>query len=68
MGENLARDRIANDFEPEFPKKDIICRGCKSKRAGVLGYRTAYCEAYPEGKPNDILFEGAECLYYMKDG
>ena len=64
---NVAEDRIGNDFAPVFPDKDIICKDCAFRKAGVLGARNSYCDKYPNGKPLDILFEHTGCAYYKKD-
>lgn len=64
---NHARDRMENDFAPIVPKDDIQCKTCKFKRSGVIGYKIAYCEKYNDGKPDEILFEGAECEFYEEE-
>lgn len=71
MARNYARERIVDDFAPTFPNEEIKCKTCKKKKAGVIGYKNGYCDAYPTGttgKPNDILFENADCDFYEKEG
>lgn len=47
----------------------IVCRDCKFKKGGGLGgpqYTKGVCEKfpYPESKPSEVLFEGADCEEY----
>lgn len=76
--ENQALKRILEDFKPELPKDDIICKTCifrkpdlkEGKKVIVKGYKNAYCEIYKpdiSGKPNGILFNGEDCKYYRKE-
>ncbi len=60
-------------FAPITPKDDIHCKTCKFKRPSVkIGdeiverHTFAICKIYDddERKPNDVLWEGAECEYY----
>lgn len=71
---NAAQKRIEEDFEPIFPGDDIKCRDCVFKLDPIGKYErytNGYCKVYtPEissGKPNDILFDNADCKYYRKD-
>lgn len=76
---NDARKRIEEDFAPLFPVDDIKCKDCafrkpdlvQNDRIIVKGYKNGYCKVYtPEiskGKPNDILFQSANCKYYAKE-
>lgn len=75
MNENkYAKDRIENDFSPTLPGDDIICRKCIFRKQDVVidgkvivkGYKNAYCDMYPEGKPNGILFRNEDCGYFEK--
>ena len=62
---NYARDRIDNDIKPTFPSKDIVCKTCRFKKPGVIGYRNSYCGVYVDyGKPDEVLFENQKCEYY----
>lgn len=58
-----------DDLSPVFPANDIKCKTCVFRKPGKLGYRNAYCEMYPNGKPNRILFSGsgADCEFYEKE-
>lgn len=71
---NAARKRI-NDDTPvglEY-SKDIPCKTCVFKLSPVGDferYTNGYCEIYDSktsGKPNEILFNNANCKYYMKE-
>lgn len=76
---NDAWKRINEDFAPTFPADDIKCKDCVFRKPDLVqdgkvivkGYKNGYCKVYtPEisnGKPNDILFEKADCEYYQKD-
>ena len=59
----MAESKFSEDMEPTFPNEKIDCNGCMFRKAGTLGYKNAYCEMYPRGKPNDILFKNAKCEY-----
>ena len=49
----------------------IICKTCKYKNGGqeYPHYTKGSCEIYPEPqtKPNDVLFNGGYCPYYIKE-
>lgn len=76
---NAAQERIEDDFKPTFPADDIVCKDCvfrkldlKDENGNVIvkGYKNGYCEVYDKktsGKPNEILFNNANCKYYMKE-
>ena len=65
-------ERIEEDMQPTFPGKEIPCRTCLYRMGGIVGYKSGYCERYPEGagKPNAVLFNSADCPKYErgKDG
>ena len=63
----MAKSRLKEDMQPRFPGDDIKCKGCAMSRKGTIGYKNRYCEIFPEGKPLDILFDGADCDYYLED-
>lgn len=71
---NYAKDRIENDFDPTLPGKDILCRNCVFRKQDLVingktiveGYKNGYCDMYPGGKPNAILFAKADCEYFGK--
>lgn len=52
------------------PEK-IICKTCKYKNGGQQypHFTKGSCEIYPSplSKPHDVLFEGADCPFYMKE-
>ena len=56
-----AQKRQSEDMSVNFPPKDIVCKGCAFAKPGVLGYRNSYCEMYPRGKPDKILFNHGDC-------
>lgn len=60
-------EKWEEDMAPVFPANDIICRNCRNRRNGVIGFKCAYCKAYPKGKPDEILFENADCDFYDKE-
>ena len=62
-----AKSRLAEDMAPRFPGDDIRCKDCAMRNPGMIGFKNRYCECYPEGKPLDILFENAECDYYLEE-
>lgn len=61
---NYAKDRIDNDIAPVFPSNDIVCKTCKNRRAGVIGYKNRYCMIYGDGKPTEILYDNKPCEFY----
>lgn len=71
---NYAKERIENDFAPSLPGDDIRCRTCLFRKADLViagktivkGYKNGYCDMYPDGKPNDILFRKSDCEYHVK--
>ena len=63
MEKNYAKERLAEDMKPAFPLNDIDCKTCRLKKDGIIGYKNAYCLAYPNGKPNGILFNKDKCEY-----
>lgn len=64
---DYAQKRISDDFNPVSPGNDIMCRKCIFKKAGVIGYKNGYCDAYPDGKPNGILFNRDPCNFYTEE-
>ena len=71
--------RIHEDFKPTLPGDDIRCRDCVFRKPDLIrdgavivkGYINGYCKVYTpgisSGKPNDILFDNADCKYYRND-
>ncbi len=57
--------RLNEDLQPTFPKEDIICVDCLFRKNGDTGFRNRYCSKYIKGKPLEILFENAECPFYV---
>nr|WP_308742095.1 hypothetical protein [uncultured Anaerocolumna sp.] len=49
----------------------IKCKTCKFKNGGMRypHYTKGSCEMYPSPstKPHDVLFEGADCVFYEKE-
>lgn len=62
---NYAKERISDDMSPVFPGNDIVCKDCMFRKSGIIGYKNAYCEIYPRGKPNEILFKSAGCQWHV---
>lgn len=60
-------ERLMDDMMPVFPSNDIICKDCAKRKKGIIGFKNAYCDGYPEGKPHEILFENEECYYYEEE-
>lgn len=56
-----------DDMSPVFPDKKIKCKDCVFRKDGKIGYKNAYCDMFPRGKPNEILFKNADCEYYQKE-
>ena len=54
-----------DDMSPVFPDEKIKCKNCLFKKGGKIGYMNGYCEMYPRGKPDEILFKHADCMYYQ---
>ena len=54
-----------DDMSPVFPSDKIKCKNCVFKKDGIIGYKNAFCDMYPRGKPDKILFENADCEYYQ---
>lgn len=61
------KSKLDEEMTPTFPNNKILCRDCENRKSGVIGFKNAYCNAYPEGKPNPILFENADCEFYKKE-
>jgi hypothetical protein len=69
---NHAKKRTNEDFAPTLPLDDIVCKSCLFRKPDfiingkviVKGCKNGYCDIYPNGKPNAILFSNAECEYY----
>lgn len=66
----------------QFPNPSkILCRDCANRDRTVIkikdkekavGVTKAFCDAYPappesNGKPEEVLFNNADCQYYVKD-
>lgn len=74
MKDNYAKDRITNDFAPSLPDDNIICQKCVFRKPDLVingktivkGYKNSYCDMFPDGKPNNILFAKADCEYFEK--
>ncbi len=49
------KSKLNEEMYPVFPGDDIACKTCVYKKKGIIGYKNAYCEKYPRGKPNSIL-------------
>ena len=75
---NDAKKRLNEDFSPTFPDDDIKCKDCAFRKPDLVidnevivkGYKNGYCKVYTQdirGKPNEILFNGADCKHYRKD-
>jgi hypothetical protein len=75
---NDAKKRINEDFSPTFPYDDIKCKDCVFRKPDLVidgnvvvkGYKNGYCKVYTQdirGKPNEILFNGADRKHYRKD-
>ena len=64
---NYAKERISDDMSPAFPGSDIVCKDCIFRKKGTIGYKNAYCEIYPRGKPNKILFKNANCQWRVEE-
>ena len=70
-----AKNRINEDFAPTLPSEDIKCATCLFRKPDlvidgktiVMGCKNGYCDMYPKGKPNDILFANADCEYYESE-
>lgn len=69
----MDRDEIWTSVKP---KENIKCKTCAFKLddvvvAGKLYKRHTYgnCSMYepPDTKPNAVLFEGADCEFYVKE-
>lgn len=54
---------------PYAPRKEPMCKTCRYAIKGTYGYKNGHCYKYQKekGKPNDVLFKGAKCIYYRKD-
>ena len=63
----MANERLKEKMRPEFPPNDIICGFCKYKAGGIIGFKSAYCDKYPDGKPNEVLFDKAECRFFKEE-
>lgn len=64
---NPAQKRMSDDMSITFPGKDIVCKNCRYRKRGVLGYRNTYCDMYPEGKPSEILFKDQKCQFKIEE-
>lgn len=76
---NDAQKRLTDDFQPTFADDNIVCKDCVFRKPDLVengkvivkGYKNGYCKVYAKdisnGKPNSILFNGADCEFYMKD-
>ena len=68
-----AEKRISDGYELVKPDlKKIDCRDCELRAKDVKfggktvkGAELAVCEAFPEGKPNEVLWENESCPYYI---
>lgn len=75
MGDNYAKDRIENDFDPTPPPDDIICKDCIFRKPDfvvngevlIKGYKNARCDIFVNGKPNDILFRNEDCDFHESE-
>lgn len=69
MNESRKRveSRISDDMCPVFPNKKIDCADCRFRQSGLIGFKSGYCEIYPRGKPNAILFDGAKCQFKIEE-
>ncbi len=63
METNYAKERLRENMSPVFPSNDIDCKDCIFRKEGIIGYKNAFCSAYPKGKPNGILFDNKKCEY-----
>lgn len=72
-----AAERIAEDFSPDTPVDDIVCKDCTFRKRDLVvngktvvkGYKNGYCQIYSsdKGKPNSVLFSNSDCEYYEKE-
>ena len=60
---DYAKERISQDMMPVFPNDEIDCADCRYRKKGKIGFKNAYCEKYPDGKPNTILFQNTKCIF-----
>lgn len=61
----MKNKRLEEDMMPKFPSDGIVCKTCKLKKDGIIGFKNAYCKEYvDEPKPSEILYYGAGCAYY----
>ena len=74
MSKNSTEKRINEDVPTGIPySKNIRCKDCVFALKPINGYErytNSYCEIYEFGilsKPNDILFNNADCIHYKKD-
>lgn len=51
------------------PSNESLCKTCRYRYPDPYGWRNGNCFKYKKekGKPNDILFNGAKCIYYRID-
>lgn len=61
-------EKIWRDMEVVAPSDKIACKDCVYRQADneyVKGFKSAFCGIF-EVKPKDVLFDDAECPYYVK--
>lgn len=58
---------LKDDLMPVFPDDKIKCRNCAFKKPGIIGYKNAYCDKYPYGKPDNVLFKNADCKLFDRE-
>ena len=80
--ENMNAKEAQSQIKGQFPDRDkIICKDCKFRDKTVIelgekeipvGVTKAFCDMYQappasNGKPHDVLFNNADCEFYVKE-
>lgn len=78
----MAEKREFSPMHGQLPNPNLIkCKDCVNRDKTVLnmfnppkpvGITKAFCDAFPQppdsnGKPHDVLFNNADCEFYIKD-
>ena len=80
--ENMNAKEAQSQIKGQFPDRDkIICKDCIFRDKTVIelgekeipvGVTKAFCDMYQappasNGKPHDVLFNNADCEFYVKE-
>lgn len=70
--EKMPKKRVSNiETEIKWSALENNCKTCIFRKKDLFdgkvnGGMFIMCSVYPNGKPKDVMYKGAECDYYME--